>query len=369
MKKVLFLIPSLGHGGAERVLVNLVNHMDYSKFDITVQTMFDVGIYQDKLNEKVKYKGGLKWYFPGNTFVYKLFSPKMLYKFYIKEKYDIVISYLEGTSARVVAGCPDGSKLVSWIHIEQINDKYVTKVFRNMAEANLCYDKYDKIVCVSDTVKQDFEKIFDVSKEPIVLYNTVEADVIKKKSIEPIDDIEYSKDEINVCSVAKLMYSKGYDRLIPVCKRLIDDGFPIHLYLIGKGEEKDNLKKQAADLGILDKVTFAGFKSNTYKYVKNADLYVCSSRREGFSTAVTEALIIGTPVVSTNCSGAYELLGKNNEYGIVTENEENALCEGIKEMLSNEKGIAYYKQKAIERGEKFDAEQTVKAVEDMLWRL
>ena len=293
----------------------------------------------------------------------------MLYKFYIKEKYDIVISYLEGTSARVVAGCPDGSKLVSWIHIEQINDKYVTKVFRNMAEANLCYDKYDKIVCVSDTVKQDFEKIFDVSKEPIVLYNTVEADVIKKKSIEPIDDIEYSKDEINVCSVAKLMYSKGYDRLIPVCKRLIDDGFPIHLYLIGKGEEKDNLKKQAADLGILDKVTFAGFKSNPYKYVKNADLYVCSSRREGFSTAVTEALIIGTPVVSTNCSGAYELLGKNNEYGIVTENEENALCEGIKEMLSNEKGIAYYKQKAIERGEKFDAEQTVKAVEDMLWRL
>lgn len=369
MKKVLFLIPSLGHGGAERVLVNLVNHMDYSKFDITVQTMFDVGIYQDKLNEKVKYKGGLKWYFPGNTFVYKLFSPKMLYKFYIKEKYDIVISYLEGTSARVVAGCPDGSKLVSWIHIEQINDKYVTKVFRNMAEANLCYDKYDKIVCVSDTVKQDFENIFDVSKEPIVLYNTVEADVIKKKSIEPIDDIEYSKDEINVCSVAKLMYSKGYDRLIPVCKRLIDDGFPIHLYLIGKGEEKDNLKKQVADLGILDRVTFVGFKSNPYKYVKNADLYVCSSRREGFSTAVTESLIIGTPVVSTNCSGAYELLGKNNEYGIVTENEKNALYEGIKEMLSNEKGIAYYKQKAIERGKKFDAEQTVKAVEDMLWRL
>ena len=369
MKKIIFLIPNLKHGGAERVLVNLVNHMDYSKFDITVQTMFDVGIYQDKLNEKVKYKGGLKWYFPGNAFVYKLFPPKMLYKFYIKEKYDIVVSYLEGTSARVVAGCPDGSKLVSWIHIEQISDEYVTKVFRNMAEANFCYDKFDKIVCVSDTVKQDFEKIFNVSKEPIVLYNTVEADVIKKKSLEPIDDIEYSKDEINVCSVAKLMYSKGYDRLISVCKRLIDDGFPIHLYLIGKGEEKDNLKKQVADLGILDKVTFVGFKSNPYKYVKNADLYVCSSRREGFSTAVTEALIIGTPVVSTNCSGAYELLGKDNEYGIVIKNEENALYEGIKEMLSNEKGIAYYKQKAIERGKKFDAEQTVKAVEDMLWRL
>lgn len=366
MKKVLFLIPSLGHGGAERVLVNLVNHMDYSKFDITVQTMFDVGIYQDKLNKEIKYIGGLKWYFPGNTKVYKLFSPKMLYKLHIKEKYDIIVSYLEGTSARVVAGCPDGTKLVSWIHIEQISDEYVTQVFRNMTEANACYDKYDKIVCVSDTVKQDFENVFDVSKTPIVLYNTVEADVIKEKSLEAIDDLEYSKDEINLCSVAKLMHSKGYDRLIPVCKKLIDDGFPVHLYLIGKGEEKERLTKQATDLGIIDKVTFVGFKSNPYKYVKNADLYVCSSRREGFSTAVTESLIVGIPVVSTNCSGAYELLGSNNEYGIVTENEENALYEGIKEMLSGDKGLDFYRQKAIERGAKFDTKQTVKAVEDML---
>lgn len=81
---------------------------------------------------------------------------------------------------------------------------------------------------------------------------------------------------------------------------------------------------------LTDTFTFLGYRDNPYKYVKKADLYVCSSRREGFSTAVTEALIVGTPVVSTNCSGAYELLGKNNEYGIVTENNEDALYEGIK---------------------------------------
>lgn len=366
MIKVLFFIPSLGHGGAERVLVNLVNHMDKSKFDITVQTMFDVGIYKNHLDKNVKYIGGLKWYFPGNTKVYKLLSPRQLYKLYIKNEYDIIVSYLEGPSARVISGCQDGTKLVSWIHIEQISDEYVTQVFRNMNEANSCYNKYDEIVCVSQTVKQDFQRVMHVEKTPIVLYNTVETNVIRRKSLETVDDIIFSKDSINLCSVAKLMKTKGYDRLIPVCKRLIDDGLEIHLYLIGKGEEQEALTNQAAELGILDYITFVGFKSNPYKYVRNSDLYVCSSRREGFSTAVTEALVVGTPVVSTNCSGAIELLGENNEYGIVTENNKDALYEGIKEMLTGEKGLDYYKQQAQERGKKFDTEKTVLEVENML---
>ena len=93
---------------------------------------------------------------------------------------------------------------------------------------------------------------------------------------------------------------------------------------------------------------------------------MCSSRREGFSTAVTEALIVGTPVVSTNCSGAYELLGDNNEYGIVTENDEDALYDGIKKMLTEENLLQHYKEQAIVRGRRFSTEKTVKAVEDML---
>ena len=117
---------------------------------------------------------------------------------------------------------------------------------------------------------------------------------------------------------------------------------------------------------IVDSWTFVGFKSNPYKYVKNADLYVCSSRKEGFSTAVTEALIVGTPVVSTNCSGATELLGYNNEYGIVTENNEEALYEGIKKMISDKKVFDYYKKQAKTRGNKFSTSETVKAVEEML---
>ena len=369
MIKVLFLIPTLGHGGAERVLINLVNHMDKEKFDITVQTLFDVGIYEDMLNDGIKYKGGFKHYFPGNTKVFQLFSPKKHFKMFVKERYDVIVSYLEGPSARIVSGCNYDAKLVSWIHIEQLSEKYVTKSFRSMKEANKCYNRFDKIVCVSETVKNDFESLFSVDKAPIVLYNTVEADVIRDKSMESVEDIIFDDNEINICSVAKLMKTKGYDRLIPICKRLIDDGFPIHLYLIGRGEELNNLQRLASENGIEDKVTFVGFQSNPYKYVKACNLYVCSSYREGFSTAVTESLIVGTPVVSTNCSGAYELLGKNNEYGIVTENNQEALYQGIKEVLSKEKGLDYYKKKASKRGELFDTKNTVREVEEMLLKL
>lgn len=364
--KILFFIPTLGHGGAERVLINLVNHMDQDKFDITIQTMFDVGIYQSQIKEGIRYIGGHKRYFRGNTVVMKLLSPKRLYKHFIKEDYDIIVSYLEGPSARVVSGCTNPSaRLISWIHIEQNTLQYASKTFRNTKEAMRCYDRFDRIVCVSETIKEDFKKIFSWKKYIDVIYNTVESDVIKEKSQEAVEDIIFNKDEINLVSVAKLMHTKGYDRLVNITKRLKDDGLPVHTYIVGKGEEQAALEKQIEECGVKENWTFVGFKSNPYKYVKAADLYICSSRREGFSTAVTEALIVGTPVVSTNCSGAYELLGYKNEYGIVTENDEESLYQGIKKMLTDD-NLAYYKKRVQERGSEFNAEKTVQCVEEML---
>lgn len=362
----MFFIPNLAHGGAERVLVNLVNHMDYKKFDVTVQTMFDTGIYKNQLNKEVKYIGGFPWYFRGNTVVYKLFSPKWLYRKYIKEHYDVVVSYLEGPSSRVIAGKPSNQKSICWIHIQLDTEEYATLGFRNFEEAVATYQSFDQVICVSDTVLQSFNTMFSVSAPVDVLYNTVETDLIREKSEERVEDISFCEDEINIISVAKLMKTKGYDRLVRIAKRLRDEDLPVHVYIVGKGEEHDNLLKMISENHIEDCWTFIGFKENPYKYVKNADLYVCSSRKEGFSTAVTEALIVGTPVVSTRCSGAEELLGYNNKYGIVTENDENSLYEGIKRMISEKGLLQYYRNQAKIRGEKFSTNDTVKAVEEML---
>lgn len=101
-----------------------------------------------------------------------------------------------------------------------------------------------------------------------------------------------------------------------------------------------------------------GYRTNPYKYVKNCDLYVCSSHSEGFSTSVTESLVVGTPVVTTLCSGMTELLGENNEYGIVTENNEDALYEGIKKMLTTPDLLDAYAAKAKERGKAFSTENS-----------
>lgn len=367
MTKVLFLIPNLAHGGAEKVLVNLANNMDKTKFDVTVQTLFDVGVNRQYLNSDVKYIGGFKRMPRGNTYVMKLFSPEKLYKHFIRDNYDIIVSYLEGPTARIVSGCTNpNTKLVSWIHIEQHTKGLASKSFRSCKEALDCYSKFDRTVCVSDTVKDDFESIFDTKKPVEVLYNTNESEKIKKLSDEKADDVNFSKDIINIISVAKIVPSKGYDRLMKIHKKLIEKNIKNHIYILGIGEEKEKYEKYLAENNLTDTFTFLGYRDNPYKYVKKADLYVCSSRREGFSTAVTEALIVGTPVVSTNCSGAYELLGKNDEYGIVTENDEDALYEGIKKMLTTPNLLEAYAAKAKERGKAFSTEKTVKAVEEML---
>ena len=103
MKKVLFFIPNLSVGGAEKVLVNLVNNMDKSKFDITVQTLFAGGVNEQFLDKHINYRYCFKKTFRGKSQILKLFSPKTLYKKFIKERYDIIVSYLEGPTARIVS--------------------------------------------------------------------------------------------------------------------------------------------------------------------------------------------------------------------------------------------------------------------------
>lgn len=365
-KKILFLIPTLMHGGAEKVLINLANNLDQDKYEVSVQTLFDVGVHKNELNDNVKYIPGFKKYFRGNTFIVKLIPKKLLWNYFVKEHYDIVVSYLEGPTSRILSGCTDlNTKRVAWVHIELPTAKAASIGFRSPSEAKNAHESFDNIVAVSQNVKECFEKSLGLENKVQVLYNTNETENIKELSQIPIDNHEINSNEFNVCSVAKLVKTKGYDRLLNVHKKLIDEGLNHHIYLLGIGEEQSNLEKQMKALGIEDTVTLLGYKENPYQYVSKCDLYVCSSIREGFSTAVTEALIVGTPVVSTNCSGAYELLGEHNEYGIVTENSEDGIYEGMRKMLSNPELLAYYKQKAKERGNFFSRTKTVQAVEEM----
>ncbi len=363
MKKILFLIHDLGHGGAEKVLVNLVNNMDPEQFDISVTALFGGGVNEQFLAPHIRYRAVFGKAFPGNSHLMKLLSPRQLHKLCVKESYDIEVAYLEGPSARIISGCPDPqTKLVSWIHCTMHNAREAAVGFRSIAEAQRCYRRMDALAFVSAQVRDAF---LSQCSHPAahVLYNTNQSDQILALAREAAT---LSEQQICWCGVGKIEPNKGFDRLLRIQKRLRDAGLNTHLYLLGKGPQRSELEALGAQLGIADTVTFLGYQTNPYKYVARCQLFVCASHAEGFSTAATEALIVGTPVCTVEVSGMKEMLGSQNEYGVVTDNDEDALYTGIYEMLTVPGRLAHYQAQAALRGADFRTEQTVRAVEKML---
>ncbi len=369
MKKTLFLIHDLGQGGAEKVLVNLVNNMDRSKFDISVTALFGGGVNEQFLAPDIHFHAVFPKEVPGNSKLMKLLTPTQLHRMCVKEHYDIEVSYLEGPSARVISGCSDANtKLVSWIHVEQHTMERLSGSFRSEREARKCYDHFDKTVCVSQYVHDDFCRILNFQKPCHVLYNTVESEKILANANDAAPEL-MDDENMRLMAVGTLKESKGYMRLLSIIKRLRDERYSIHLYILGIGPLQQEMERFIQANNLQEAVTLLGYQTNPYKYVSKCDLFVCASFAEGFSTAATEALIVGTPVCTVEVSGMKEMLGEHNEWGIVTENSEEALYQGIKDLLDHPDKLARYKEKAIERGKTFSTENTVRAVEDMLLKL
>lgn len=355
-KKILFLIHDLYCGGAERVLVNLVNNLDQEKYDITIQTLFDVGMLRDRLNDNIHYIGGFKKVFRGNVTLTKLFTSNQLCKMLIKDDYDLVVSYLEGQCSRIVSAY--NGKKIAWIHVESNSQEEITNNFRSYDETKNCYSKFDKIVCVAKTVEDNFNSYFHLEDKTEVIYNVIDKDAILEKSKEKQALINPNDDCFNIVSVGRLLIEhKGFDRLIRIHNKLNEEGIKNKLFIFGEGEGRKTLEELTND----DLVVLSGFVENPYKYVKDADLFVCPSYKEGYSTAVTEALILGIPVISTEVSGARELI--NNGCGVVCENDEQALYNAIKQALTNKALLEEYKQKAKSRSEQFSTAELVENCE------
>lgn len=369
MKKILFLIHDLGQGGAEKVLVNLVNNMDRSRFDISVTVLFGGGVNEQFLAPDIHFHAVFPKEVPGNSKLMKLLTPKQLHRLCVKEHFDIEVSYLEGPSARVISGCQDkDTKLVSWIHVEQHTMDKLAGSFRSEQEARACYNRFDQTICVSKYVHDDFCQLLDFQKPCRVLYNTVESDKILAGASEAAPEL-VDDGKIRVIAVGTLKQSKGYMRLLNIIKRLRDEQYPMHLYILGIGPLQAEMEEYIRRNELQDTVTLLGYQTNPYNYVSKCDLFVCASFAEGFSTAATEALIVGTPVCTVEVSGMKEMLGEHNEWGVVTENSEEALYDGIKKLLDSPDLLAYYKSRASLRGQNFRAEETVKDVEQMLLQL
>jgi len=333
-RKLLFFHFDLGNGGAERVLVNLANSLDPDEYDITVKTLYNYGVNRDLFHGNIR----REWVLDtapkrGVNKLLTLFSPRFLHSLFIRERYDIEIAYLEGSAARIVSGCPDSStRLYAWIHVEITDVSKYFKSFRNLNEASSSYHKFNKVACVSNQTRQSFiEKTGWNDIEVDVVHNVLDINEILSKSSDDIP-IRLSTAVLNICSVGRLNHQKGYDRLLKALGTLKSRGMDNwHLYLLGQGEELGDLTDIVDQMDISDNVSFLGYIQKPYHYVSKMDLYVCSSLFEGYSTSVSEAVLLNVPVIATKCSGMDEILGE--DYAGIVENSENGIFSGLKRVF------------------------------------
>jgi glycosyltransferase involved in cell wall biosynthesis len=366
MKKLLISIDNLGGGGAEKVLINLLKKLNKDKYNITLLLLFNEGVYLNEVptHIKVKYLFNTK----SNLFrriIYKMFkylSAKTLYKKFIKESFDIEIAFLEGSTTKLISGSNNPkSKKIAWVHTDISTYHWTKHYYKSDEEEKQQYKKFNNIVFVSNDAQKGFEKTLNIHDHLSVIYNPIDAEDIIHKSKE--ETIVYNT--LTVCSVGRLMEQKGYDRLINVHAKLINEGIEHNLVLIGDGEKKERLKQLCQDLEVVNSVHFLGFQSNPYKYLNAADLYVSSSRTEGLPLVVAEALILGKPVISTRCSGPVELLD-NGKYGMIVENSEEGLYKGVKQLLLSKDERRKYELLSGQRKSFFNIDKIMFQIEDLI---
>lgn len=358
MIKILFFIDTISGGGAEKVLRTLVNNMDQNEFAITVQTLEEVDP-QEYLVPGIRYKAinrcktawGKKLF---HYWVRLCAELKWLYPLYIKDDYDIEVAYLECGPTKFLAGSTNQkAKKLVWVHCD-LEKRDIGKLKQVKSQ----YEKYDKVICVSRNVRDSFHRLFGREMDVRVLYNVIDETEIFQKA-----GIASGSNAVPVfVAVGRLAHQKGFDRLLDACAMLKKDGLEFRLQILGTGPDHEKLEKQITHNVLNDIVYLLGFQENPYPFIQNADAVVCSSRYEGMSTVVTEALILGKPIVTTPCTGMDELLG-DNEFGLITEDSVEGIYAGMKKMLEDPTLREHYAQAAKLRGAAFSKVERIAETE------
>lgn len=371
MKDILFVIDSMNGGGAEKILLDIVRNLDNNKYNVEILTIWNRGYYLSKIPPTIPHysiikdpaRAGFGGYINALfEIVFKMLNSKILHTLFIRKKYDIEIAFLEGASTKLVAGSM--ARKYAWVHADMEANKWYEQFYRNFKEIQRTYQKYDTICNVSFALKESYERCFGQNNRSLVIYNPVdEASIIKFGNENP--DIVFEHKTINFVSIGRIEFQKGYDRLVQIASNLLTSGYSFQLYILGEGSLKNKLMDRCNELGIDDNVHFLGYRSNPYPILKQADMFICSSRSEGFSTAVTEALVLGIPVLTTDCAGMSELLD-HGKYGIICQNDDTALETAIASVLTNDANLVYFRAQSEIRGKSFCLSSSMKQIEELL---
>lgn len=325
MKKVVVYGYTMDMGGAERALVNILNIL-VKHYEVDLVLLKAQGILMDNIPKSVNVIEIRKNIFNYALFRYIPYFRKRKIVKITKTKYDMAIAFMEGRAATWLIDMKSDCKKIAWIH----NDVNKFDIGISEKEIKNTYSKVDKIVVVSKQSRDSFIEKYNIDEEKVeVIYNLIdEENIIKKSKLEKI-----KKDKFTFINVAKMRHQKRHDRLIEAASILKNEGYDFNLWLIGNGPLENEIKNKVKELNMEDCITLYGLKENPFPYIKASDYFVMSSDHEGYPLSLLESLILKTPVISTDVSGAREIL--KDKYGFICDINLNSLVDSMRNVLEN----------------------------------
>lgn len=385
MKKLLFIINTLGCGGAERAMLNLFSRLDSNKYEISLFVITGQGELRRELPENVrlinkKYKEvsvltkkgrrlltlsvlkagiGKALFLRRAPYIIKNFlimrkkgkimPDKLLWRLLsdgapkIQEEYDLAVAYLEGGATYYTAQHIKAKKKAAFVHIDYEKAGYTRELDLD------CYEKFDRIFTVSDEVKEHFLRVYPEYENKTSVFNNI---LNQERIIKMADQGEGFNDGfkgLRLLTVGRLTRQKRYDIAIEAMKLIKEKiSMPIRWYVLGEGDLRQELEQQIKSAGLQNDFILLGVKNNPYSYIKGCDLYVHATEFEGKSIALQEAQVLGKPILATDCSGNREQI-ENGTDGILCELDPGQVCEKLLYMINNPKKCKGYGENAKQK--------------------
>lgn len=304
-RSVLFLVPTLRGGGAERVIVNLLRHLDRTKFRLTLAVLdMRQAVYRDDVPDEVEVVD-----LQCSRIRYAFLK---IFKIIWTRRPDVVfttLSHLNLALSVLRPLLPNGARYIARetsIVSENIRCYRRPAIWRWAYRR--FYGRFDAVVCQSNAMRNDLVDHFSLPKEKTwVIHNPVDIESIRQLAAKPLAaGFELKRGmrgngALRLLAAGRLSHVKGFDLLIEalaLCNNPL-----LHLTILGEGPLRDDLERLAQERGVAVQVCFAGFQTNPYPFFASADVFVLSSRVEGFPNVVLEAMACGTPVIATPAAG------------------------------------------------------------------
>lgn len=372
-KQILIAYNALNIGGSTTSLLSLLNRLDYSKYDVDLLLNENSGDMLKELPLQVNLLPAARRYSNRKEeYIHRILNPRYMFYYVVSKwiayrdkvpihgaqyrewkdidffrpitkEYDVAIAFLEGDRCKFVARHIKAKRKIAWIHLDYIGAQMDPRYDRD----TMC--KFDKIVHVSEKCKQSFDVLFpELTDRTCVIENILVTEYVQNRALKGKAFMP-EKQYLNIVSVCRVsFYHKGLDRAVYALVQMKDiyDLGGFHWYIVGDGADMKALQNMIVKYDIDNIVILLGSQTNPYPYIKNMDLFFLPSRFEGKPMAVTEAFMMGLPVLVTNYASAYEQV-RDNIDGMVVENSENGVYQGLKYILEHPQEILRWKENVL----------------------